>query len=88
VRRSRGDASLLENAPEVSRISRSNGAESVRFDGGGRIELRTQPVAVRGLAADVIYLDSGIAHQITYDEIRAHLMPALATSERGEIVRA
>lgn len=81
-------AALLRNASEVTRITRANGAQSVRFEGGGRIEVRTQPPDVRGTAADVIYLDTGIASEISYDEIRSHLLPALARSEHGEIIRA
>lgn len=79
---------LLENAPEVRRITRLNGASGFQFDGAGCLDIRRQPSDLRGRSYDVIYLDSEIAHEISYDEIRAHLMPALATSDRGEIVRA
>lgn len=79
---------LLENAPEVQRISRANGASGFRFEGAGLLDIRKQPSDLRGRSYDVIYLDSGIAHEISHDEIRAHLWPALATSDRGEIVRA
>lgn len=79
-------SALLDDAREVRRISRTRDGGSIKFESAGRIEIRTETGGLRGITADVVYLDSGIAHRVDYAEVRADLMPAL--TPRGEIVRA
>jgi len=74
---------VADVADDASSLVRTNGAERIRFAAGGWIA----PVSVRskswrGLAADVLY----VARDVT-DEALDPLLPTLATSKVGVVLR-
>ncbi len=71
---------------DAKRIRRANGSERIEHYGGGLVAFTTpRSHGARGLALDTIYLDTGVE---ATPEMLADLVPCLATSRDGEIIRA
>ena len=67
-------------------IHRANGAEHIEHHNGGRVCFTTpRSRGARGLTLDTIYLDAGVE---ATPEMVAELVPCLATSTTGELIRA
>lgn len=69
----------------AKRITRANGAEHIEHHNGGRVLFTTpRSRSARGLTLDTIYLDTGV--DATPDLLN-ELLPCLATSRDGELIR-
>ena len=71
---------------DAKRISRVNGGQRIEHYGRGLVAFTTpRSSGARGLALDTIYLDTGVE---ATPEMLADLVPCLATSHNGELIRA
>lgn len=78
----RGWLERCEIAP--SRVCRRNGEAEVTYPSGGRVVFRSKRQGIRGLHADVVFVDSDT--ELTLEQMRA-LRPHVAATG-GVIVRA
>lgn len=76
---------FLPFAQDAARVVRTNGNERIRYANGGEIIVRDPTThGHRGIAVDTVYLDGDTDRLI--DPLT--IAPCIATSQRGEIIRA
>lgn len=78
---------VLPDDPDTFELRRTNGAEQIRLPSGSRIRFTHHHKldALRGMSADVVYLDPEVDRQLTvhqWNDLRAAVRPS------GEIIRA
>lgn len=86
----------FESVPEIAeypgfRVRRTNGDERIDFGGRGRIDFTSASSSVRGLSADLVFIDDDADRSLSparLAALHADLDRVTAASERGEIVRA
>lgn len=72
----------------ADRIIRANGGERIEHRNGGRVVFATpRPSAFRGVSVDTIYVDAGADPQLD-ERDWSNLLPCLAASTNGEVIRA
>lgn len=77
--------SLERYDPDIYEVRRAKGNESIRFLSGGYVRFQSAQSNLRGLSADVVFLDVDADRQISRDtlhDVHAIIQP------HGEIVRA
>jgi len=78
-------AEAASDDDRVETIARSNGAELIRFQGGGRISTASpRSLRSRGLAADVLFLAAGVSD--LEPDVLAPVMVSLAASNVGLVI--
>lgn len=73
------------------RVRRTNGDECIDFGGRGRIDFTSAASSLRGLSADVVFIDDDADRLLTPARraaLYADLEHVTAASEHGEVVRA
>lgn len=76
------------HAAGASRIRRTNGAERIDYPSGGVITFHRSIDHLRGVSADIVYLDGDAERQVHYDGHQDALRAVLATSRDPQIIRA
>lgn len=75
-------------ATNPSRILTANGHEAIHWANGGMIAfIALNRGAGRGYSADVLYIGSGCDEVMSLDQWES-LLPTIATSPTGEVIRA
>lgn len=69
-------------------IHKSAGHERVEFNSGGGIRFFSNTLDIRGVSADVVFVDWPIANSMDYRDLVYMFKPVIATSRDGEIIRA
>jgi hypothetical protein len=85
----------FESIPEIAehpgvRVDRRNGAERIDFAGRGRIVFTSVSSSLRGMSADVAFIDEAADRSLSPERLatlQADLEFVTAASPRGEIVR-
>lgn len=74
---------------DAVKIVRGIGREKVTLPGGGAVTfVSVLGTGYRGQSADVIYIAGGAYDALCYVDRLADLLPAIAASEHGEVIRA
>lgn len=76
------------HAAGASRVRRSNGSECIDFPSGGVITFHRSVDHLRGVSADIIYLDGDAERQVNERDQWDALRAALATSSDPQVIRA
>lgn len=71
-----------------ARIRRANGAERIDYPSGGAITFHRSVDHIRGVSADIIYLDGDAEHQVHERDQWDALRAVLATSNDPQVIRA
>lgn len=72
----------------ADRVIRASGRERIEHRNGGCVYFTTpRSTGGRGVAVDIIYIDAGADEQLDQERWN-NLLPCLATSRDGEIIRA
>lgn len=86
----------FESVPDIAeypgfRLRRTNGDERIDFGGRGRIDFTSVSSSLRGLSADVVFIDGDADLSLSparLATLRSDLERVTTASERGETVRA
>lgn len=70
--------------PDLYRVRRTNGEQRIEFRGGGRIHFQSARGSIRGMSADIVYLDADADREMTDAWRDLHAV----THPDGEIIRA
>lgn len=79
---------IEHHAAGASSIRRSNGAERIDYPSGGTITFHRGVDHLRGVSADIVYLDGEAERQVHDDDQWDALRAVLATSRAPQIIRA
>lgn len=71
-----------------ARVALSRGHGSIRIEGAGRIHVKSWRQTLRGTRFDTVYLDTGVDSELRSLDRLKELRAVIATSDRGEIIRA
>lgn len=75
------------NEKSIARIRRSSGLQCIDYDGGGRVIVRSYRQSIRGLLADVVFVDAGVDAELNTDAW-ASFAAIVSTSTTGAVIRA
>lgn len=79
---------IEHHAAGASRIRRANGAERIDYPSGGVITFHRSVDHLRGVTADIVYLDGDAERQVHEAGRQDALRAVIATSRDPRIIRA
>lgn len=79
---------IQHHSAGASRIRRANGAERIDYPSGGTITFHRSVDHLRGVSADIVYLDGDAEHQVYEHGQSDALHATLAASRDPQIIRA
>lgn len=79
---------IQHHAAGASRICKANGAERIEYPSGGAITFHRSVDHLRGVSADIVYLDGDAERQVHERDQWDALHAVLATSRDPQIIRA
>lgn len=79
---------IQHHAAGASRIRKANGTERIDYPSGGTITFHRSVDHLRGVSADIVYLDGDAERQVHEHGQWEALHAALATSRDPQVIRA
>jgi hypothetical protein len=77
----------LATCSAEAQVTRSRGHERIAYPTGGAVTICSYRQGLRGLSADVLYLDDRVRDTISPEALN-EMLPALATSTHHELIIA
>lgn len=70
------------------RVSRANGLQSIDYDSGGTVRVRSYRQGTRGMMADIVFLDDDVDRMLSVPHGWGDVHASLAASPHHEIIRS